>query len=320
MFAVCIESSHLRGMGHLFRSLNLTAYFRQKNEPFVIFINHDPASVQILEKEGLPYEIVDFSDESSNWEAALIRKHRISIWLNDKFESSRALCEHVKGENILLAVIDDRGEGAELADLHFAGMMFGKRKEEIPGKHVYMGLDYNVLNPEIAKYVRKRQKLGKIIVTLGGSDTYGVTVKAVKLLKEHGYRADVLTGANFRHEKELSEVIYETDRVFHTVPSLMEAFREYDLAVTGGGVTALEANAAGLPCVIIANEPHEIATGKYLEQMGGAVFAGYYKEIKESCFDLSKLSISLMSECALQHVNLHGSENIYRICREWETL
>lgn len=320
MFAVCIEASHLRGMGHLFRALNLTAYFRQKNEPFVIFINQDPASLQILEEEKVPYEIVDFSDESSNWEATLIHKYRISVWLNDKFESSRALCTHVKQENILLAVIDDRGEGAELADLHFAGMMFGKRKEEIPGKHVYLGLDYNILNPEIAKYVRKREKLGKIIVTLGGSDTYGVTVKAVKLLKEHGYRADVLTGANFRHERELSEVIDEEDHVFHTVPSLMETFHEYDLAVTGGGVTALEANAAGLPCVIIANELHEIATGKYLAQMGGAVFAGYYKEIKENCFDLSGLSISHMSECALQHVNLQGSENIYRICKEWETL
>ena len=37
MFAVCIEASHLRGMGHLFRALNLTAYFRQKNEPFVVY-------------------------------------------------------------------------------------------------------------------------------------------------------------------------------------------------------------------------------------------------------------------------------------------
>lgn len=320
MFAVCIEASHLRGMGHLFRSLNLTAYFHQKNEPFVLLVNRDPASLQILEKEGLSYEIVDFSDESSNWEAELIRRYGITVWLNDKFESSRALCAHVKQENVLLAVIDDRGGGAELADLHFAGMMFGKRKEEIPGKHVYMGLDYNILNPEIAKYVRKRDKLERIIVTLGGSDTYGVTVTAVKLLKKHGYRADVVIGANFRHEKELSEVIDEKDHVFRTVPSLMETFHEYDLAVTGGGVTALEANAAGLPCVIIANEIHEIATGKYLAQTGGAVFAGYYKEIEESCFDLSKLSVSHMSECAMQHVNLHGSENIYRICKEWETL
>ena len=59
----------------------------------------------------------------------------------------------------------------------------------------------------------------------------------------------------------------------------MEEFSHYDLAITGGGITPFEANAAGLPCVVIANEDFEIPVGLGLEKLGGTVFAGHYSQI-----------------------------------------
>ena len=312
MLAICIEASHARGMGHLFRALNLIAYLNEKKISYIVLINEDAASLQILEKEAVAFEIVDFADETGNWEPEIIRKYGIKVWLNDKFESSYALCNHIKEAGAALAVIDDRGTGARLSDVHFAGMMFGKSEEEIPGKKVFTGMKYNILNPEIEKYRRVRRDLGKIVVTLGGSDTYGATVQAVRALKKYNYAADIIVGANFKHEKELLEVIDDRYRVFWTVPSLMEAFATYDFAITGGGVTPLEANAAGLPCLIIANEPHEIVTGRHIAKLGGAVFAGYYQEMKEDMFDLSQYDIEQMSKAALTHIQMCGCEMIWQ--------
>ena len=34
MFAICIESSHSKGMGHLFRMLNFAKYLKKKGEEF----------------------------------------------------------------------------------------------------------------------------------------------------------------------------------------------------------------------------------------------------------------------------------------------
>lgn len=317
MIGICVEASHKRGMGHIFRALNFIKYLEERNESYIILINNDLASLNMLSDNKVPYEVVDFSDLKGNWEAAIIKKYGVNIWINDKFESSVDLCRHVKEQGVLLAVIDDVGPGANFADLHFAGMLFGKKNHEIPGKYVFSGFEYNILNADIKRFQRKRLTKEKIVVSLGGSDTYGATVLVVQGLKRYGYSADIVVGPNFRHQKELEQVIDDRYHVFNTVPSLVEMFSYYDIAVTGGGVTCIEANAAGIPCIIVASEPHEIITGKYMEQLGGAVFAGYYKEIHEEAFNLENLDVKNMSQCGINAVSLKGSENIYHRLREY---
>lgn len=315
MLAICIESSHKRGMGHLFRALNLIEVLDRFGEPYTVFVNDDKTAVSILERKSVVFETVDLSDITSNWESEKIVKHDIDIWLNDRFESSYEHCSHVKNEGILLAAIDDSGSGAELVDIHFVGMMFGTADEDIGGKKILRGLDYCILNSEIGKFRRLRTHCERVIVSLGGCDTYGATVRAVEILKKHSIPADVIIGPSFRHMRELESVIDENYRIMSSVPSLIETFSRYDLAVTGGGVTCFEANASGLPCIIIANEPHETDTGRYMEKIGGAVFAGYYSELDESVFDIRKYDIRNMSKKCLGSFPLNGAENIYKVLK-----
>lgn len=313
MFAICIESSHQRGMGHFYRALNMLTYFRDVKEQAVLVINNDRAAIQILNEKQVLYEIVDFADVISNWEKNIIRKYQIGVWLLDKFETGTELAEHVKNEGVILAAIDDCGVGAELVDLHFCAMLF----HDLRGKHIYSGKEYMILNPEIAKYRRQRTELRKILVTLGGSDTYGVTVKVVKLLKKKGYRADIVTGPDFQHKYLLNQEINSDFVVYETVPSLIAKFYDYDLAITGGGVTCFEANASGLPCIIVANELHEIDNGKYLASFKGAKFAGYHEEITERDIDIDSINIKEMSIAAMQAIPLNGMDNIYKIIRDY---
>lgn len=307
MIAICIESSHQRGMGHFYRALNMLAYFRDVKEQAVLVINNDEPAIQILNDKQVQYEIIDFADVTSNWEKDIIQKYQVDVWLLDKFETGIELAEHVKSEGVILAAIDDRGAGSELVDLHFCAMLF----HDLRGKHIYSGKEYMILNPEIAKYRRQRTELRKILVTLGGSDTYGVTVKVVNILKKKGYSADIVTGPDFQHKDLLNQAIDSRFVVYNTVPSLIAKFYEYDLAITGGGITCFEANASGLPCVIIASELHEIDNGKYLSGFGGARFAGYYRNIDEKELDLEELDIEAMSINGLNTFELYGMQNIY---------
>lgn len=313
MISICIESSHQRGMGHFYRALNMLTYFSNVNEQAVLVINNDRAAIHILDEKQVLYEIVDYNDITSNWEKDIIKKHQVDVWLLDKFETGTELAEHVKNEGAILAAIDDCGIGAELVDLHFCAMLF----HDLRGKHIYSGKEYMILNPEIVKYRRQRTELRKILVTLGGSDTYGVTVKVVKLLKQKGYSADIVTGPNFQHKDLLNQEINSDFVVYETVPSLIAKFYEYDLAITGGGVTCFEANASGLPCIIVANESHEIDNGKYLASFNGAKFAGYHDNITEKDIDIDSINIKEMSTAAMQAIPLNGMDNIYKIIRDY---
>ena len=148
MIIICIESSHQRGMGHFYRALNILEYFKRVNERVLVVINQDRASIQILDEKKIPYEVVDYTDTTSNWEKDIIQKNRADVWLLDKFQTGLELAEHVKETGIILAAIDDCGLGAELVDFHFCAMLFRNMK----GKRIFAGKEYMILNPEIAKY------------------------------------------------------------------------------------------------------------------------------------------------------------------------
>jgi spore coat polysaccharide biosynthesis predicted glycosyltransferase SpsG len=310
MFALCIESSHSKGMGHLFRMLNFIDLLREKKEDFVVFINESQAAAGILRTQGVRFEFVDLDDHESRWENRLITRYSVNAWINDRLDTDHRHARNVKEAGIKIVTFDDNGSGAGLADLHVAALAFTSDGAASARKTV-RGIEYLVLNRAIERYKRKRSNIDRILVTLGGSDTYGVTVKVVRALQETGAAADIHLGPSFRHHDELKAAAGGRFRLLGTVPSLVELFQHYDLAITGGGITPFEANASGLPCIVIANELFEIANGKLLEKIGSSRFAGFYQDMDRGVFS-EDLNIREMSEAGMKAITLKGAENVYR--------
>lgn len=314
MLAICIESSHQRGMGHFYRMVNLVQVLKAQGKKYIVFLNQDEASERILRQERIPFEVVDLWDTDSNWEVEMIQKYKIHHWLNDRMGTRLETARHIKSAGVCLCAIDDTGDGAQLTDKNFCPGCF--EEGHLPDGKVFRGLEYLVLNPQISEYQYQRIKMQRIIVTLGGSDTYGVTLLIVGFLKNAGIAADVVVGPSFRQKEALDALCRERFQVKQGIPSLVEEFRSYDLAVTGGGVTPFEACASGLPCVIVANELHEIATGKLLESLGCASFIGYYKNLSYSkLMDHIRYAIKnikTMSSVGIEHIPLNGAENLLR--------
>jgi spore coat polysaccharide biosynthesis predicted glycosyltransferase SpsG len=301
-------------MGHLFRALNFARCLNKKKEKFLIVINDDEKAKDILKQSDIDYEIADINNYSTDWESALIRKYHVSIWVNDRLDTERTHAENVKKNNVSLATFDDGGTGAELADINF-GLMPCNYNNVLKGKRIKRGIDYFIVNAEVDKYKKERSKINKIIVTLGGSDTYGVTLKVVEALKNSRSQITVLVGPSFQHQKELYALADLKFIIKNSVPSLIQEFAGYDLAITGGGITPFEANASGLPCIIIANEPHEVENGRFLEQIGSSAFLGYYADVDFSLISFNNLDIQKMSSVGLNAIHTHGAENIYNVIR-----
>lgn len=321
MYGICIECSHARGMGHLFRAVNLIHYLEKMRRKYLLMLNDDDAAKKILEKEKITsFILVNLNDLNGNWEAKIIEKYGIKKWINDRLDTNEMTAKHVVEAGAVLYTIDDRGAGARFAEGNFASLVF-ENTDEIQGKNVYLGPDYLILNPEIDRYRRKRREIKKILVTLGGSDTYGVTdiiVESLGELKKDQLKnlgVTVILGPGTRNKDYSRKKAYEFGfEVLENVESLIKEMSKYDLAFTGGGVTAIEAAAMGLPTIVTANELHEIQVGKYLEKKGCSIFAGYYKEADYSCFTrlLSEENITAMSESGLCEIHTNGTYNIIK--------
>lgn len=316
MYAICIESSRSRGMGHLFRSLQYVEYFRKNKINFIYLINRDVSSIEILNSNNVEFILIDFFDQQSNWEFKIVTQYNITVWFNDKFNTSKKMGKHLSEiPNLLFCTIDDVGEGAKYADIFFAGMIYPTLKK-LPGIRNFGGIEYIILNPEIDLYKRERKYVKKIIVTLGGSDPFGVTVEVVQCLKQFNYNVDIVIGPNFAYMNELEKIIPKDYNIFQYVPSLIRLFSEYDLAITGGGVTCCEACASGLPCIVIANAPHEINTGRYIERLGMGIYVGEHGRWKKKIFEsIDKIPLKDMSCNGMKCFNTNAVQSIFKIIR-----
>jgi len=315
VFGVCVEASHERGMGHLYRVLALCEALLEREAPFRIFINRDDASQAILEQRGFPFDLVELDPVKSGWQPHAISRYGIQLWIDDRLNTDARHALLVKDRGIPLATFDDRGDGADVADLNVVALSFDTA-EHLPGRKVLRGPGYLILNREIAGYRHARTGMGSVVVTLGGSDTYGATVKVVRILKAAGLGATVIVGPAFKHIAELEQVLDDRFVLKRNVPSLMEEFSHHALAITGGGITPFEANAAGMPCIIIANEDFEVPVGEGLARLGGAVFAGHHSRIDARKLT-TPLPISVMSQAAMQALDLQG---VGRVLNEIEGL
>lgn len=310
MFAICVESSHKKGMGHLFRMINFVKILQKKDEQFIFLINDNENSKHVLKKSNILYKTVDLNDFSSSWEMKLIKEYDIKYWINDRLETNIEHTQNILQTKIKLITFDDLGMGAKNSHLNICALF---DKSDLEGHKILKGVDYLILNPEIIKYKKKREKLNNILVTLGGSDTYGVTIKVLKILKKNKINATIHIGPSFEHNKELNEEINDEFKVISYVPSLIEEFTKYDLSITGGGITPYEANASGLPCLIIANEIFEIPNAKYLQSIGSSIFLGFHENINESFFnELEKINLSQMSQKGLSTIAVGAIEKIYK--------
>jgi len=310
LFALCVESSHQRGMGHLFRMLRFALFLREKDEDFLFFINDHSPALSVLNEHAFAYEVVVLSDMQSNWEQHLIQKDNIDIWVNDRLNTGIMHAQHVKDAGVTLVTFDDRGDGASMADLHVAALIFDSA-HKLRGRKILSGVQYLILDKGIDSYRRQRATLKKIVVSMGGSDTYGVTLQVVEMLKKSEIPVTVIVGPGFEHLERLQQVMPGHFELRINVPSLAEAFAEFDLAVTSGGVTPFESCASGLPCIVVATEEFEVPVGEFIERMGAGIFAGYYKQMKKIIIDHT-INIERMSKQAMLSIDTAGVDRIYK--------
>ena len=319
---LCIEASHAKGMGHAFRALRLALGLREAGISVTVVGNDNNAAADLLRTAEIAMRFAPTDSDSCGWELPLLEEFRPKLWLNDRLtvplEHAQTVLARTK-----LGSIDDRGEGGRLALVSFLSMpcMFVPS----PGKNTYMGVEYLILAPEFRKagYVRDVESSPRILVSMGGSDTWGATVFIVNQLVANNLTATVVTGPVFAHEAALQNRLAEDTHGKITrltwVSDFSELFAAHDLLICAGGLTPFEAASAGLPCITLATEAHEVGNAAFLDAQGIGVMLGERREDLFTGDLLTALrrcqgsSISEMSKTALQAIDGKGLMRVTHI-------
>jgi spore coat polysaccharide biosynthesis predicted glycosyltransferase SpsG len=314
MFIICIEASHQRGLGHLYRALTLYKSLKSLKKDVLIFINQDPKSLETLKAAEVLFDTYSMPLKLTDIES-LIGKNNISTWINDRLHTSLEQAQLLNKKGLQHFTFDDLGTGAKFANCNFLGLHPSKTKSN----NQKTGLQYLLLNDEVPLYRKLRflhkGTTPKILVTLGGADTYGATLKVLKICHEKQIFPTVITGPSFEHFEGLKKLLHNNDNWIHSPSSLIEHINQHDLIISGGGMTCVESVALGIPTLVVANEKHEIPTALLLESLKVSHFLGFHEDLTQ--FNLPTTDqLNNMSHFAITNIPITGKQNVLKLLTE----
>lgn len=314
------EGNHKQGMGDLWGSIALADKCAKHADEILFVISGGTEAVEITKEQGYRLQTIN----SHSHEREILRAFHPDVILVNKLNNSPAYIKSIKELTRLVVTIDDAAEGARWADLRINVLY------PVPG--AVTDLQYVSLRSEFQE-IRERAKtirneVRELLVTQGGSDTYGFTPRIIQSLERMTIRphCTVILGPAFRHQVELEEAVKASTldlSVVRNARNMAELMWNADLAITAGGLTMFELACVGTPSVVICGERFEVETAARLEEAGAVMNLGFggeidYKQVSKAVDALAANSEMRrqMSVWGKELVDGRGCERIVRLIRE----
>lgn len=194
------------------------------------------------------------------------------IIIFDKLDVAEELAKNIKqtlnAQLVIFTNLTDANRYADIAVTADIGSRFENVRfldEETKTLYFY-GPRYWILRSEFYQY-QQRGKIGtakaeRVLLIFGGSDPANLTSATLQqlLLLERTLKLDVVLGAHFRHDDDLSKVLQQHERkrvnvtFYRNVPNVAELMYGADLVLASPGLSAFEALRVGTPVIVV---PHD---------------------------------------------------------------
>lgn len=327
-----MDATFASGMGHLFRTLALATKMRAQFKTKVIFLGEfSEESRQILQNRSFYFVAIPNNADRNNTLKKVLCLEKPDIIINDILNASEATLKIEKDSATRLLCLDDNKHGTQYADtvinpIVFHETTFPSLENRCPyfAGPPYMILDSRFTDSKATKCDGGHQG-EKILITLGGTDTWDITTKVIRSLspffKQKNFQFSTTIGPGFTNKNKLIRWINEfsnhTVTIYPNPPWLGEVMLNHDLIICGGGITLYETATLGIPILAIANEPHEIQNIDYFLQEGNVLaYVGYRNEWpKARLQQLLKTTTSVPTErlkCRKKGLNLVDGKGLQR--------
>lgn len=297
----CDASSQV-GFGHVMRCLALARVMRSRYAWDAAFaMVEGPAGRTLVKQHGfLVYMFGNTSQpcDEGRWVELLLAEADAAVLVVDvRSELSLAALQAIRAHGVLIATVDDPSERRLAADFAFYPPVPQVRRLDWSGftGDLYIGWEWVVLRPEFAwhrqlvtqhRECKSPDMRVRILVTMGGSDPAGLTLKALKALDslDNDFETMVILGPGFMHLKALATWLANARRSYHlrhSVRGMPTLMAEADLAVASFGVTAYELAAMGVPSVYLCLTEDHAESASVFVDAGIALSLGFHTDVSE---------------------------------------
>lgn len=281
---------HVLGMGHVFRCLALAK---------AIETRWPGASIHFHLMEGLDGTRQVQQVRPDNCQT--LKPHELpqgpwDLLVVDRLEVPPLIVKQLRSTARVLVSLDDTGAGHYEACIAFNGLYHCKVHRPTGSRtKSFFGPEYLILNPAFcAQPYEVRPELCDLLLTQGGSDTYGLIPKLAARLKPWLRRQNQATlhihiGPAFRFHAELDRILTQIPSAcrHEKIPDMASFMAGMDLAISAAGMTAWELAAVGVPSILITGEAKELETSAELEKKGCCINLGEYSDADTSALEKS---------------------------------
>jgi spore coat polysaccharide biosynthesis predicted glycosyltransferase SpsG/CTP:molybdopterin cytidylyltransferase MocA len=320
---VRVDGGRRIGMGHVFTSLAVAESLRRMANPEICFLMsaEHPEGIAEVSRAGFPVRIL----HGGGMEEALafFREFAPTVIVNDlPFLSSEYLAALERLGATAVNLVDSRADLERPESTAGVIISMARETDQTP-EEFYAGPAFAVLRDsfrETDKAIRERGE--RVLVTFGGSDPQGLTLKAVAALESlpPEVSVTVVLGPAFAYEDRLGALVAGARRPFtilERVDAMAELIVDADLVLCSGGMTVYELAALGTPGIVCAQNVREAARMRDFARQGSVLYLGLGSEV--SAAELGEIVRALlaepgrrraMSQCGKALVDGYGADRV----------
>ena len=272
------------GYGHVKRMVALARALRDRDGIGSVFaLNGTEDAADPIRRAGFAVAIGEPLD-------ALIDRHAPDILLLDCREGPdqrelTALSQRVA----LTAIVDDGSDRRLACDLAYYPPVRQALALDWSGSTCAprIGWEWSLLGSnQNAIPLRQISSRPVLLVTMGGSDPFGLTLRSARALAklDPGFRARFVIGPGMADRSAVARQIVGLNRNFETIEGADDLATEFagaDLALAAFGVTAYELAAAGVPALYLGLTQDHAASASAFEAAGMGLSLGVAAEISD---------------------------------------
>jgi spore coat polysaccharide biosynthesis protein SpsF len=275
-------------MGHVYRCLAIADVLRANMRAEIAFLMSaaHPAGIRTVEGHG--YAVRRAAGADAGELLAAVREAAPHILINDLPDLDPAyLRELARLPTTTVNLVDgpDALESAEEAQHLIVSLI--KEERETP-EGFFGGPEYAILRAHFggaAKEVRARAE--RVLLSFGGSDPQGLTLKAARALGVLPPEVEVVAvaGPAFSHRREFEALASSLPRRVPLVDRegahIADLMLEADVVVGSGGMSVYELAALGTPGVVLGQNAREDKRMREFARHGTVEYLGLGPEVEE---------------------------------------